>query len=250
MGALHEGHLALVDTAQRHADAVAVSIFVNPLQFGPTEDLVRYPRTLEADLDALRARGVAYVFVPSAEEMYPAGHVTGVTTAPHAALFEGAIRPGHFAGVLTVVNKLFHIIQPDVAVFGQKDLQQLSLIRRMVRDLNIPIEIVDMPTVRDLDGVAMSSRNRYLSPDDRLRAACMYVALCAIRKRFESGQRDGQQLLDTGRAILTRDPHVAIDYLALVDPGDFSSVATAVAGAAAVLAVRLTGNRLLDNIIL
>jgi pantoate--beta-alanine ligase len=250
MGALHDGHLTLVDVAHQHADAVVVSIFVNPLQFAPTEDLTKYPRTLTADLDALHTHDVALVFTPTADEMYPPGSITTVTPAPYDAIFEGAIRPGHFTGVLTIVAKLFNIVHPDVAVFGQKDLQQLSLIQHMVRDLDISLQILSVPTVRDPDGLAMSSRNRYLTPADRLRAPRVNATLCAIRSLFETGEHNSTTLLQTGTTFLAEDPAFTLDYLALVDPTTFTPVPTATPGTAAIIAARLNGTRLLDNIIL
>ena len=250
MGALHDGHVALVDEAHRHADAVVVSIFVNPLQFGPAEDLAKYPRTLDADVAALRTHDVALLFTPTAETMYPPGQATRVTIAPHDSEFEGAIRPEHFTGVLTVVAKLLNIVQPDVAVFGQKDLQQLCFVRRMVRDMNVPIEIVDVVTVRESDGLAMSSRNRYLSPDDRARAVRLSTALAAIRDRFARGESDPHRLIEAGRGVLAADTQIVVDYLALVDTESFSSVERGAPGVAAILAARIGGTRLLDNIIL
>jgi len=250
MGALHAGHLALVDEARKHADAVVTSIFVNPLQFGANEDLAKYPRTLEADADALRAHGVELLFTPSVDDMYPAGRAVTVTAAPHDTEFEGAIRPGHFTGVLTVVSKLFHIVQPDVAVFGEKDLQQLSLVRRMVRDLDVPIEVVAFPTVREEDGLAMSSRNRYLAPEDRARAARLSRALRAVRERYHAGETDGEILLRHGRAVLEDDPQIQVDYLAMVDPRTFTRVSAAAPGSGVILAARVGTTRLLDNIIL
>jgi pantoate--beta-alanine ligase len=250
MGALHEGHLALVDEAHRRADVVVTSIFVNPLQFGPGEDLDKYPRTLDADLAALDAHHVTFVFTPDVDEMYANGRVTQVTAAPHDAAFEGAHRPGHFTGVLTVVTKLFNIVQPNVAVFGQKDLQQLSLIRRMVRDLNIPIDIVSLPTVRESDGLAMSSRNRYLSPDDRQKAAQLYQALSAARSAFTRGDHDAERLTRTARTVLAEHPSIVVDYLAVVDPENFSPVPVARTGTAIIIAARVGSTRLIDNLIL
>jgi pantoate--beta-alanine ligase len=250
MGALHEGHLALVDEARRHADDVVVSIFVNPLQFGPSEDLARYPRTLDADLAALGARGVALVFTPSAAEMYAPDRVVSVSAAPHDEAYEGAVRPGHFAGVLTVVAKLFNIVLPDVALFGQKDLQQLSLVRRMVRDLDVPVDIVGVPIVREADGLAMSSRNRYLSPDERRRAARLSAALRAVRDAFAAGEHDAHALRDVGGRVLADDPDIDVDYLDIVDPGTFTRVDTATDGTAAILAARVGQTRLLDNMLL
>lgn len=250
MGALHDGHLALVDEGRRHADVVVVSIFVNPLQFGANEDLAKYPRTIEADSDQLDARGVELLFTPMPDDMYPAGRVTSVTAAPHDGTFEGKIRPGHFTGVLTVVAKLFNIVQPDVAIFGQKDLQQLSLVRRMVRDLDLPVEIIALPTVREHDGLAMSSRNRYLSPADRARATLLSKALGEIRTNFSTGERDGEELVAYGTRVLDADPAISVDYLSLVDPLSFEPLRVAHDGSAVVLAARVGGTRLLDNIIL
>src|SRR3954449_1599912 len=177
MGSLHEGHLTLVDEAKRRSDTVILSIFVNPLQFGPSDDLDRYPRNLERDRALAESRGVDALFVPSVQVMYPGGSDVRVVPGATAERWEGAARPGHFAGVLTVVAKLFHLVQPDVACFGRKDLQQLTLVRQMVRDLDWPIEIVAVPTVREPDGLALSSRNAYLKPDDRLRAVVLSRAL-------------------------------------------------------------------------
>jgi pantoate--beta-alanine ligase len=184
------------------------------------------------------------------DEMYARDRVVTVTAAPHDLVFEGAIRPGHFTGVLTVVAKLFHILQPDVAVFGQKDLQQLSLIRRMVRDLDMPVEIAGVPTVRESDGLAMSSRNRYLSPEDRVRAALISASLRAVRDLFERGESNSEILLATGRAVLALDPHISTDYLSLVNPVDFSTVTTPTTGTAIIVAARIGTTRLLDNSIL
>lgn len=260
MGALHEGHLTLVDAARERADAIVASIFVNPLQFAPNEDLARYPRTPDADAEALRSRGVALVFTPSVEEMYPPGRLVRVTAAPYDDRFEGAVRPGHFDGVLTVVAKLFHIVAPDVAIFGQKDLQQLSLVRRMVQDLNVPLDVVGVPTVRDADGLALSSRNRYLSSEERRRATRIPAALRAIQEyvQVHSLETNGvssaamlaDAVLEVGRRLLAEDPGIAIDYLALVDPDEFTPVAMAAPGTAIIVAARVGGTRLLDNVIL
>jgi pantoate--beta-alanine ligase len=250
MGALHEGHLALVDEARQHADVVVSSIFVNPLQFGANEDLSKYPRTLEADAASLHARGVSVLFTPSPEEMYPPGRVVTVTAAPHDAMYEGAIRPGHFTGVLTVVTKLFNLVRPQVAVFGQKDLQQLSLIRRLVRDLDMPIEIVSLPTVREDDGLAMSSRNRYLSPAERRRASLLSISLRAAGDAFLAGEHNATTLLAHARRTLDGDHSISVDYLALVDPVSFETCKTASSGSAIILAARVGSTRLLDNIIL
>jgi len=250
MGALHAGHLQLVDVAARAAREVVVSIFVNPLQFGPSEDFARYPRTLDADLAALAGRGVAFVFAPSAEEMYEGKRGTLVTPPDGSDAFEGAIRPGHFAGVLTVVAKLFHIVQPDVAVFGRKDLQQLSLVERMVRDLDFPLAVLPVDTVRESDGLALSSRNRYLSPEDRARAPRLQQALQATRARFGAGERDPAALVAAGRQTIAADPAITLDYFEIVRPSTFTPVAQAERGDAAIVAARVGGTRLLDNVIL
>ena len=250
MGALHAGHLQLVDVAARAARAVIVSIFVNPLQFGPSEDFARYPRTLDADLAALAGRGVSFVFAPSAEEMYEGKRGTTVIPPDGSDAFEGAVRPGHFAGVLTVVAKLFHIVQPDIAVFGRKDLQQLSLVQRMVRDLDFPLAVLPVDTVRESDGLALSSRNRYLSGDDRARAPLLHRALQTIAQRFRAGERDAALLRAAGAAVLAADPAIDVDYLAIVRPSSFSIVDRAEPGDAAIVAARVGGTRLLDNVIL
>lgn len=250
MGALHDGHLALVDIAARAASTVIVSIFVNPLQFGPSEDFARYPRTLERDVEALSSRGVSFVFAPSVDEMYEGKRGTTVVPPDGSDAFEGAVRPGHFAGVLTVVAKLFHIVQPDVAVFGRKDLQQLSLVERMVRDLDFPVAIIGGETVRESDHLALSSRNRYLSPEDRARAPRLNAALRAARDAFRSGERDVAKLVGAGRAVLDADPAIQLDYLAIVRPATFATVDRAEPGDAAIIAARVGGTRLLDNIAL
>lgn len=250
MGALHAGHLKLVDVAARAASAVVVSIFVNPLQFGPSEDFARYPRTIDADLAALAGRGVSFVFVPSAEEMYEGKRGTSVLPPGGSDAFEGAVRPGHFAGVLTVVAKLFHIVQPDIAVFGRKDLQQLSLIQRMVSDLDFPLAVLPVDTVREPDGLALSSRNRYLSAEDRARAPRLQHALQTIARRFREGERDAASLRAAGAAALTADPAIEVDYLEIVRPSSFSIVDRAEPGDAAIVAARVGGTRLLDNVIL
>lgn len=249
MGALHDGHLALVDSAREAADVVVVSIFVNPLQFGPGEDLARYPRTLDADTAALRTRGVDIVFAPSAGVMYgTATNRTTVVPPPYADLFEGAIRPGHFTGMLTVVAKLFNIVQPDVAIFGRKDLQQLSLVRRMVADLNLPIEILAHDTVREADGLALSSRNRYLDAEGRALATRLREALATAKLAFARGVCEPDLIAASGRDVLERSPALSVDYLAVVRETDFSTPERAAPGDAIVGAVRVGTTRLLDNI--
>ena len=245
MGALHEGHLRLVSNARDLGGFVVVSIFVNPLQFGPGEDLDRYPRTLDADVAALE--GLAdVVFAPTAAEMYPNGpSQTRVTAGESGTLFEGASRPGHFDGVLTVVSKLFHIVQPDVAVFGQKDAQQVHVIGRMVDDLNLPVTIAVVDTVREEDGLALSSRNRYLGEDDRVAAVTLSQALRAAAGAAEGGV---PAALAAAHARIEAEPAVKLDYLAIVDPESFREASPDHHGPALMLiAARVGTTRLIDN---
>ena len=249
MGALHEGHLALVDAAARVADVVAVSIFVNPLQFGPNEDFARYPRTIESDSAKLADHGATIVFTPTAGEMYGDGSPrTTVTPRPFAASFEGAIRPGHFAGVLTVVAKLFNIVQPHVAVFGRKDLQQLALIRTMVADLDFPMEITGVETVREADGLALSSRNRYLDEEARRHAPALRAALVAAKNTFDDGVTNPGAIETVGKQVLAKDGAFDVDYLSLVNETDFVTPSVAASGDSIVAAARIGGTRLIDNI--
>ena len=245
MGALHDGHRELIRHARRAPGAVvpAVSIFVNPLQFGPGEDLERYPRPLEADLEACREEGVELVFLPGVQDMYPEGAETTVVPGPIGDRLEGAVRPGHFAGVLTVVAKLFHIVAPDFAFFGEKDYQQLVLVKKMVRDLDFPLSVVGVPTVREPDGLALSSRNAYLSADDRRRAPVLQRALAA---GAAVSARGPQAVLDAARAVLAEEPAVALDYLELTDP-DLGPDPQA-GRARLLVAARLGGTRLIDNV--
>src|SRR5713101_3699309 len=202
MGYLHEGHLRLVDQAKARADHVVVSIFVNPLQFGPSEDFAAYPRDLARDRTLARERGVDCLFTPETKAMYPADPVTRVAPGGMGDVLEGAIRPGHFAGVLTVVAKLFHVVEPDVAVFGRKDFQQATLVRRMVADLDVPVEIVVAPTTRELDGLALSSRNTYLTADERRPALALSRALRAIEQAWRGGEANAEHLWRRGMEIL------------------------------------------------
>ena len=250
MGFLHEGHLRLVDEARRRADAVLMSIFVNPLQFGPTEDLARYPRDLPRDRRLAEERGVDAVFVPSVATMYPAGSEIRVIPGPTGDRWEGAARPGHFAGVLTVVAKLFHLTEPDVACFGRKDIQQATLVRQMVRDLDWPLEIVVVPTVRETDGLALSSRNAYLSADDRIAALALSGALRAAHESFAAGERRATVLHDLMRARLAAEPAVTVEYVAVVDPLRLAPVDTADGDTVAAVAGRVGRTRLIDNILL
>jgi pantoate--beta-alanine ligase len=250
MGALHEGHLTLVDEAKRVADTVVMSVFVNPLQFGPSEDFDRYPRTLDDDSRLASERGVDFLFTPTREDMYPE-HAPVVIVHPGSIgkEWEGAVRPHHFEGVLTVVAKLFHIVMPDVAVFGQKDLQQVAAVKAMVRDLNFPVGIHVVPIVREVDGLAMSSRNRYLSPKDRELGLILSRALFAMRDVFGRGERRASALEATGWRMLERVVGLTPRYLAVVNADTFQRVNNVRHGDAAVGAVRVGETRLIDNII-
>ena len=249
MGALHEGHLQLLRRARAEADLVVASVFVNPLQFGPTEDFARYPRDEAGDATKARAAGADLLFMPAADELYP--HPGRVTVLPVGLgdRWEGQVRPGHFAGVLTVVLKLFGIVQPDVAIFGQKDYQQAAIVRAMVEDLDVPVRVVVEPTVREPDGLARSSRNRYLDGDERREALRLPRALAAVAGAFASGERDVQALLAPGRAELAHDL-VLVDYFAIVDPASLEPRARAAAGDVVLLAARVGRTRLLDNRVL
>jgi pantoate--beta-alanine ligase len=250
MGALHDGHLSLIDEAKRVADTVVMSVFVNPLQFGPSEDFDRYPRTLDDDAKMASKRGVDFLFTPTREDMYPE-HAPVVFVHPGTVgkEWEGAVRPHHFEGVLTVVAKLFHIVMPDVAVFGQKDLQQAAAVKAMVRDLNFPVGILVAPTVRDPDGLAMSSRNRYLSPKERELGLILSKALFAMRDAFGRGERRASALEAIGWRMLERVVGLTPRYLAAVNADTFQRVNNVHHGDAAVGAVRVGETRLIDNII-
>ncbi len=250
MGALHEGHLRLVDEAKRHASAVVMSVFVNPLQFGPHEDFTRYPRDRDGDAIKAERRGVDILFMPRAEEMYVGERRVVVTPLALADRWEGASRPGHFTGVLTVVAKLFNIVQPDVAIFGQKDIQQATLIDAMVREMDFPVRLVMAPTVREPDGLAMSSRNVNLSPAERRRALVLSRSLRAVKEAFDAGEYDAAMLEQIGWEVLASEPEVRVDYLAIVDPERLEPVAVAESGTIAAVAARVGGTRLIDNTIL
>ncbi|GGL28395.1 pantoate--beta-alanine ligase [Planomonospora parontospora] len=246
MGALHEGHRSLMRLARERADRVAVSIFVNPLQFGPGEDYSRYPRTFDADLEVCAAEGVDVVFAPAAEDLYLPDRQVGVTAGAMGTIVEGASRPGHFDGMLTVVLKLFNLVRPDAAVFGRKDAQQLALIRRMALDLDLPIEIVGAPTIREADGLALSSRNRYLSAEERSSALALSRALFAGAE-----QRTPEEIRRAARAVLDAEPGAALDYLVLVDPATFTEVSDDHAGEAVLaVAAKVGTTRLIDNVVL
>ncbi|HEX6937830.1 MAG TPA: pantoate--beta-alanine ligase [Longimicrobiales bacterium] len=251
MGYLHEGHLSLIDRARTRADHVVLSIFVNPLQFGPKEDFGRYPRDLERDVALAAERGVDLVFAPSVEEMYPDGEpAVRVVPTRMADTLCGAHRPGHFEGVLTVVAKLFGLVRPDVAVFGQKDYQQAVLIRRMVADLDLGIEIDVAPIVREPDGLAMSSRNVYLDAGERARALGLARALAHAAEAFRAGERDAGRLRDMVRAQLGAEPGVRVQYVELVHPDTLQPLDAAIEGGVLAVAAFVGGTRLIDNVIL
>jgi pantoate--beta-alanine ligase len=249
MGFLHAGHRALIDESVARCDITVVSIFVNPAQFGPNEDLDRYPRALEQDHELCRTAGVNMIFMPDAGEIYPPGFQTYVEPGPVAEPLCGAVRPGHFRGVATVVTKLFNIVQPDVAFFGQKDFQQCAVIRQMVRDLNLAVESVTVPTVREPDGLALSSRNSYLNPVDRERARCLSHGLLAAQASYEGGERDSQRLLEIARAHMTEVDE--LQYLELRDAGTLEAIQGPVERPAALCVAAYVGTtRLIDNVLL
>ncbi len=250
MGYLHEGHLSLVDEARRRADVVVLSVFVNPLQFAPDEDLARYPRDLPRDRNLAAARGVDLLFAPETDAMYPAGSEIRVVAGETAERWEGSARPGHFAGVLTVVAKLFHLVEPDVACLGQKDIQQVTLIRHLIRDLDWPIELAAVPTVREADGLAMSSRNVYLSPAEREKALSLSRGLRAAAEAWQGGERSGSVLTRIVQASLRGAAGVRAEYIAVVEPEHLRPVTVAPAGTILVVAARVGSTRLIDNVIL
>jgi pantoate--beta-alanine ligase len=250
MGYLHAGHVSLVERARSENDRVGVSIFVNPTQFAPTEDLAAYPRDLEHDLSLLRAAGTDLVWAPPAPEVYPTGFQTFVDVEEVTKPLEGAARPGHFRGVATVVAILFNVFQPDRAYFGQKDAQQVVVIRQMARDLAFPLEVVVCPTMREPDGLAMSSRNIYLTPEQRVAAPVLYRALCAARDAWHSGVRDGETLRRTMRAVLDAEPLARTDYVSASDPRTLHELGDASRGALLSMAVRIGKARLIDNMLL
>lgn len=250
MGALHEGHLSLVRAAKAQCDAVAVSIFVNPLQFGPKEDFAKYPRTMERDCELLKKEDVDFLFAPSAEEMYPEKGVTYVTVEGLSEKLCGRSRPGHFRGVTTVVAKLFHIVEPDLAFFGQKDAAQAAIIRRMVRDLNFAVEIIVCLTVREPDGLAMSSRNAYLTPQQRKSAPVLYRALQEVQSRFSQGERNLARLIEAAKNVFTQEPGVRLDYLEIVDPDTLDALQEINRTALVAIAAHIGDTRLIDNILL
>ena len=250
MGALHQGHLSLVQAAKAQSDVVAVSIFVNPTQFGPQEDFAKYPRTFERDCALLEKEGVEFVFAPSVDEMYPNGAVTYVIVERLSEKLCGRSRPGHFRGVTTVVSKLFHIVEPDWAFFGQKDAAQVAIIRRMVRDLDMPVEIVVCPIVRQPDGLAMSSRNTYLDPQQRKSALVLYRSLMRVEEVFRSGERNSAKLISAGKEVIAQEASARLDYLEVVDPDNLDFMPVISADALVAMAAFVGTTRLIDNVVL
>jgi pantoate--beta-alanine ligase len=250
MGYLHAGHASLVARARAECSHVAASVFVNPAQFGPAEDLARYPRDLPRDQELLREAGCDLLFAPDAAEIYRPGFETSVDVGSVSSPVEGERRPGHFRGVATVVLKLFGIFQPERAYFGQKDAQQLAVIRRMVQDLDVPVEVVGCPTVREADGLAMSSRNAYLTPEERRAAPVLYRALLHARGLWESGERDPDALRATMLEVLRAEPRARVDYVSAADPATFQELVSPSAPAVLSMAVFIGKARLIDNVVL
>lgn len=251
MGALHEGHLALVRAAKRICNTVVVSIFVNPLQFGPNEDFDRYPRMLKEDVTSLEREGVGIVFAPRVDDIYPQGSAnTFVEVGGVGERLDGKSRPGHFRGVATIVAKLFHIVGPDVALFGQKDAAQVAVLKSMVRDLNFSLKLVVCPTVRENDGLALSSRNRYLTAQERAQATALYRSLCAARDAAKRGVADPAELRRTMLQIVEEQPSVAVEYAEVVDPNTLLPVHDLAAGALLAIAAHVGKTRLIDNLLI
>lgn len=249
MGSLHAGHECLIRQARREADCLVVSIFVNPLQFGPQEDYTRYPRTPETDLNVCRRLDVDLIFAPEAEELYPTPPLTSVEVTPLSDRLCGPNRPGHFRGVATVVSKLFNIIQPHRAYFGEKDAQQLTIIQRMVFDLNMPVTVVAVPTVREADGLAVSSRNQYLSQGQRDSAPILYRALQAAQQAMADGVVDGKEVQKRALAVLQEDADVKVEYLEVVDPSELQPVERITGPVRVAGAIRIGSTRLIDNLL-
>ena len=250
MGALHEGHLSLVRAAKAQCDVVAVSIFVNPAQFGPTEDLSKYPRQFDQDCQLLEKEGIDILFAPSVDEIYPDGAVTWVWVEGLSEKLDGRSRPGHFRGVTTIVAKLFNIIEPGAAFFGQKDAAQLAVIRRMVEDLNFPVEIVACPIVRESDGLAMSSRNAYLNREERGRALVLQRSLQQVQRDFQGGERTGAKLISAAKEVFAREPQVVLDYLEIVDPDTLDPIERISRETLVAVAAYIGSTRLIDNTVL
>ena len=250
MGALHEGHLSLVRAAKAQCDAVAVSIFVNPTQFGPAEDLAKYPRPFDRDCRLLEKESVEILFAPAVEEIYSNSEVTWVLVEGLSEKLDGRSRPGHFRGVATVVSKLFHILEPNTAFFGQKDAAQLAVIRRMVRDLNFPVEIVACPIVREPDGLALSSRNAYLNPEERVRALVLQRSLQRVRQEFQAGERTAAKLIAAAMEVFACVPQVALDYFEVVNPETLDPVEQVSQETLVAVAAYVGSTRLIDNTVL
>jgi pantoate--beta-alanine ligase len=250
MGALHEGHLSLVRASKSRCDVTAVSIFVNPLQFGPSEDLARYPRTLERDARLLDELGTDLVFLPGVDEMYPSGAKTYVLVDEISNKLDGASRPGHFRGVATVVAKLFEIVRPDYAFFGQKDAAQVAVLRKMVSHLNMDVELVVCPIVREKDGLAMSSRNIYLTAEQRQQALVLNRSLHMVQAAVEEGERDAAKLIEIGKQVIAEEPGVRLDYFAVVDPDTLDPVPDISRAALVAVAAYIGPTRLIDNAVL
>ena len=250
MGALHQGHLSLVRTARAQSDVVVASIFVNPTQFGPNEDFTTYPRSLESDSGQLSCEKTDYLFQPSIEEMYPPGAAAWVTMEGITDKLDGRSRPGHFRGVTTVVAKLFNIVQPDLAFFGQKDAAQAAVVRKMVRDLNFDVEIVVCPIIRELDGLAMSSRNAYLSTSERRQATVLYRALMRVQMLADQGESDSARLVAAGQQVMSEEPSLRLDYFEIVNPDTLDAVTSTSGGALVAVAAHVGSTRLIDNIVL
>lgn len=250
MGALHEGHLSLVRAAQAQSDVVVVSIFVNPTQFGPNEDFAKYPRSFEKDSAMLEKEGVHCIFYPTVEEMYPSGATTWVTVEGLSDKLDGRSRPGHFRGVTTVVSKLFNIVKPDLAFFGQKDAAQVAIISKMVRDLNIDVKIVVCPIVREGDGLAMSSRNAYLNPLERKQALVLSRSLQRVQSLVAQGEQSASRLIDAGKQVIAEEPAVRLDYFEIVNPNTLDSVSDISGRALVAVAAYVGSTRLIDNFLL
>lgn len=250
MGFLHQGHLTLIEVAKKHADLVITSIFVNPTQFGPSEDFTRYPRNLERDTQLASEAGTDYVFAPATESMYPSGYHTFVEVERITEGLEGKSRSGHFRGVATVVSKLFNIARPHVAVFGQKDAQQVVVVRQMLRDLNFDTELVVCPTVRERDGLAMSSRNAYLSTEERSQAPVLFGALTLAQNLIENGERNSSTVIDQMRVLINKNSTGIVDYISIADERTLEELPACKGTLLVSLAVRFGGTRLIDNIII
>ena len=250
MGALHQGHLSLVRAAREQTDVVITSIFVNPTQFGPNEDFSKYPRTFETDSSMLATQKTDYIFSPSVEEMYPKDATTWVDVEELSGKLDGRSRPGHFRGVTTIVSKLFNIVQPDMAFFGQKDAAQVAMIRKMVRDLNFPVQILVCPIVRESDGLAMSSRNAYLNPEQRKQALVLSQALKKVESLAAQGEKNPEKLIAMGKQAIAEEPALRLDYFEIINPDTLDPVADVSQGALVAVAAYVGTTRLIDNLLL